>query len=142
MRDAGFVVTWNVCKCKKTKGRNLTIFAGWQICAEVREKAGVASDCDSKSALLPVGGAPAVDHFGIARIRLQCLIVVPKGAIVIALVRIRSAPAAECVSQVSTRLPGRLNDGRATSDFPVGIVTLPPAPSFLLRLAGQDGRHC
>jgi hypothetical protein len=48
MRDAGFVVTWNVCKCKKTKGRNLRIFAEW---AEAREKTGVASDCDPESPL-------------------------------------------------------------------------------------------
>jgi hypothetical protein len=35
----------------------------------------------------------------------------------------------------------RLNDGRATSDFPVGIVTLAPAPIFLLRPPRQDGRR-
>ena len=39
--------------------------------------------------LVPSGGAPAVERFGIAWIQLQCLIAVPKSAIVIALVRIR-----------------------------------------------------
>jgi hypothetical protein len=31
--------------------------------------------------------------------------------------------------------------GRATSDFPVGIVTLAPAAIFLFRLAEQDGKR-
>ena len=54
---------------------------------------------------------------------------------------LRVCPAAECFSLVGTRLLARQNDGRATSDFAVGIGTLAPAPIFLLRLAEQDGRR-